>query len=342
MRFLFTAMLALALPACGGTDPRATDDGGPADSLVVEETSESDAVVGDTNASTDARVDAPGDTSAPCVPKTGTANEKAYCDLFELASFTMDGAAPRVELRGRVSLSAKDTACAIVDKVEVQTGGATIATLAGAWTFTSGNEHALLASGAGFEALTTRCTGDTNRFGGFGFVVTGRMDGGTFSAKCADAEGGSRWPPAVRVTCHHNVDASPFSGSATVTTSSTFSSSTLYISVPHGPGGALKTVAGTVHVIPGFSSFGGPPSTLTPFDSTGWEGSISESATPTTYSSISLMNTKSTFPSELCPPPSTPGPTSSPPPVFLTRITGTGEHGAYRTEAYVNNCTRMP
>ena len=31
-----------------------------------------------------------------------------------------------------------------------------------------------------------------------GFVVRGRVDGGTFEAHCGLAEGGGRWPPAVR------------------------------------------------------------------------------------------------------------------------------------------------
>ena len=38
------------------------------------------------------------------------------------------------------------------------------------------------------------------------------MDGGTYEARCADAEGGGRWPPALIVTCHANVDERPFLG----------------------------------------------------------------------------------------------------------------------------------
>lgn len=338
---LFFASSFVALTACSGGGSEAVADGAPLDGIAAETTSD-DAIVGGSETSTDSSVDAPSDTSAACVPKTGTAAAKAYCDLFELAYFTMDGAAARVELRGRVSPTMPDPACAVVDKVEVQTGGKTVATLTGAGVFSSGSERAILASGAGFDALAMRCAGDSDRFGGFGFIVTGRMDGGTFTANCADAEGGSRWPPAVRVTCHHNVDASPFASSAMVSTTGSFTSTTMYVNAPHAPGGALKTVGGTIRVIPGFSSFGGPPSMLAPFDSTGWEGSVGESTTPMVTSAISLSNTKASLPPELCPPPSTPGPGTSPPPVFLARLTGNGEHGAYRTEAYVNFCSRTP
>jgi hypothetical protein len=47
------------------------------------------------------------------------------------------------------------------------------------------------------------------------------------------------------------------------------------------------------------------------------------------------------FDTQLCPPPMTglPGPGYVPPPVFLARITGTGGHGTFSTEVFVNMCT---
>lgn len=342
MRVAVASLVAL-LAACGGSDPSSSveTDGGSdaaADTSASDAPSETPSV--DTGAPLDSGpIDAPAEAGPTCAPKAGAASVKAYCDLFELAQFEMDGAAPRAELRGRVSLGTPEPACAIVDKVEVQVGGTAVATLTSTAPFDPGNDRALLAGGAGFAALATRCGGDKDRFGGFGFRVTGRMDGGTFTAQCADAEGGSRWPPAVRVTCHKNVDASPFAASATVT-SGKFTS--ISVSVPHGPGGALTTVAGTMRVIPGSATgFGAPPAPA-PFDSAGWGGSLSEATTPTPYTSISLLNTTTPLPAELCPKPSTPGPGVAPPPVFLARITGTGGHGPYTTEAYVNQCTLLP
>jgi hypothetical protein len=336
------AFFFLTLTACGSSNteaPQATPD---AISSETENEVSIDAETKDVNASSDSSTDASSDTSATCVPKAGTTAANAYCDLFELAYFTMDGKAPRVELRGRVSPSMPDPACAVIDGVEVQTEGKTVATLTGTGVFASGSERALLATGGTFEALANRCAGDTNRFGGFGFVITGHMDGGTFTAHCADAEGGSRWPPAVRVTCHHNVDASPPASSAMVSSAGSFTSTSMNITAPHASGGALETVSSTLHVIPGFPSLlGSPPSMLAPFDSTGWEASLGESTSPTS-TSISLFDTKSPLPAELCPPPTVPGPGTSPPPVFLARITGSGERGAYSTEAYVNSCTKTP
>ncbi|MBK7395865.1 MAG: hypothetical protein IPJ34_06040 [Myxococcales bacterium] len=348
MRFLAAASLVALLSACGGSDPESsvpTDAAGDAASDGSADGSTPDSSTSDTSPSdalTDTgTTDTAPDTGIACTPKAGTAAVKAYCDLFELAYFEMDGAAPRVELRGRVSLATPEPACAVVDTVEVQTGGKTVATLGGTMPFGPGNERAVLASGGGFEALSTRCKGDVDRFSGFGFLIKGRMDGGTFTASCADAEGGSRWPPAVRVTCHKNVDASPFTASATVASGS-FKSATIYLTAPHGPGGALKTVGGTIHVIPGAAtSFGGPPAPA-PFDSTGWGGTLSEATSPFVNTSISLLNTTTTLPAELCPKPGSPGPGYVPPPVFLARLTGTGEHGAYSTEAYVNHCTPSP
>ncbi len=349
LRSAVSLVTLLSLTACGGSDPEATaptdaSDDGSSEATADGSTPDAatpDTTTTDTATSDAAPTDAAPDTGVVCTPKAGAAAVKAYCDLFELAYFEMDGAAPRVELRGRVSLATPEPACAVIDAVEVQTGGKTVATLGGAPSFGSGSERAVLASGPGFEALSTRCKGDVNRFSGFGFLVKGRMDGGTFTASCADAEGGGRWPPAVRVTCHKNVDASPFTASATVNTGS-FKSATMYLTVPHGAGGALKTVAGTIHVIPGTAtSFGAPPAPA-PFDSTGWGGTLSESTSPFVNTSISLLNTTSTLPAELCPKPGTPGPGYVPPPVFLARITGNGEHGAYSTEAYVNYCTPSP
>lgn len=342
MRVTVVSLVTL-LVGCGGSDPAssADPDGG---SDAVADTVTPDTTPADGGADTgvppadSSPIDA-ADTGTACTPTAGAANLKAYCDLFELALFERDGAAARVELRGRVSLGSPEPTCAIVDKIEVQTGGTTVATLSGGAPFGPGSERALLASGASFPALATRCAADKDRFGGFGFRITGRMDGGTFTAQCADAEGGSRWPPAVRVTCHKNVDASPFAASATIT-SGKFTS--LNVSVPHGPSGALTTVNGTLRVIPGSpTAFGGPPAPA-PFDSAGWTGSLSEATTPTPYTSLSLLNTTTPLPAELCPKASTPGPGVAPPPVFLARITGIGGHGAYSTEAYVNQCTPLP
>lgn len=298
-----------------------------------------------------AAADAPGapgtDAGGVCEPTTGPATGGGYCDLFELAVFTFDDAAPEARLYGRVTPDGFTAGgCAVVDEVEIQRGGAVVGTLPGVGTFAPGSETALLAQGPPLLEMTTRCEGDLERFGGFGLVVRGRVDGGSFEAHCADAEGGSRWPPAIRITCHHGVEGRPVGGYAMVSDTAMFDSTSLSAYVPHGPGGALTAVDSTVHVIPGFAPalFGPPPPMLDPFDATPFTtAGVTESTLPgtsTMTSNLSLLATEVLFPLAICPPPSTgpPGPGDPLPPVFLARLTGTGERGAFSTEAYVNFC----
>lgn len=292
--------------------------------------------------------DAPGsdasaaDAAVACVPTAGPATGDAYCDQFFLSLFTSDDGAPRMELRGRVHPNdLSEGGCATVDEIDVQVGGTTITTLAGTWGPEGAGGTRLIAEGAAFPGLTERCASDENRFGGFGFLVRGRVDGGSFTAECADAEGGSRWPPAVTVSCHHNIDAPPFSAYAMVSGGAGFTYTSLDLSIGHGPGAAITSAESTIHIIPGFATgFGGPTPDLDPFDSTGWTASIYENTGGFgPYSGVQLM-LGSALPMELCPPPSVglPGPDDPLPPVFLARVRGTSERGAFSTEAFVNNC----
>jgi hypothetical protein len=266
----------------------------------------------------------------------------AYCDLFELALFR-SGGATEARLYGRLN-AGPGTGCTRVDEVEFLEGGASIATFEGAGVFASGEQRALLGRGAAPSAMTDRCAMEDRRFGGFGILVRGRYDGGSFEARCADAEGGGRWPPALRITCHEGVDQRPFSSYAFVTATGMFTSSTLDVTSPHGAGGALLGADMRVRVIPAAYSlpFGPPPPMIDPYDSDGWTGSVAESpGTELTgpYSQIHLTRSGAAFTTDLCPAPMpVPDPMAPPPPVFLVRITGTGERGPYSTEAYVEHC----
>jgi hypothetical protein len=194
--------------------------------------------------------------------------------------------------------------------------------------------------------MVARCGGDDERFGGFGLVVRGRVDGGTFEARCADAEGGGRWPPALRITCHENVDDRPFSSYASINSGGGFTFADISISVPHGPGGALTHVDDTIHVIPHAYPFGGAV-VPDPFDRSGFATSVYESTGPVPgpYTDVRLSAMEDPFGLELCPFADTmpmPGPEYEPPPVMLLRITGTSERGAFSTEAYLDYCQRLP
>lgn len=233
----------------------------------------------------------------------------------------------------------------VVDEVEVLEGGAAIGTLAGVGSFVAGTENALLARGPALASMVSRCASDEGRFETYGLLVRGRYDGGSFEARCAAAEGGSRWPPALRVTCHDNVEEPARWASATVMSFMGFTSTQLMLSLPHGPGAAITAVDGTVHVIPHTGTAFGAPPAPPPFDATGFTSSVAESESPVvgTYSSVSLHSSEDSFGATLCPTASTmPMPGEPPPPVFLAEITGTGERGAFSSEVYVSYCTRPP
>lgn len=332
MRSFSICACVLTLAGCPGPSP-SDDDTGPTDAPSADGGGVDAPLADGGGLDAGASDGGASDAAAACVPTPGPATGDAYCDLFELALRTWDDGAPRAELRGRLTPDdLPEGGCFAIDSVEVQVGGATVATLEGA--------PGMLAAGPAFAALTDRCEGDENRFGGFGFLVHGRRDGGTFTAACADAEGGSRWPPAVHVTCHHNVDRSPLDANAMVSRSAFGDFATLSIYVPHGSGAAITSVEPTVHVIPGFATAFGDPRMLAPFDSTGWAATVSETTTPMGAMSQISMTAETALPMEICPAPSLepPGPGVPPSPVFLVAIEGASERGAYRTEAYANYC----
>ena len=334
--------VALLWAGCGGGAGSEPDSGA---SSIARDAAREDAATIERDASLeDAGVDASAsvDASAPamCEPAPGGASVGAYCDLFELAILRRAGLPTEARLSGRVSPEGvAEGGCATIDEVDVLEGSSVVATLEGAGAFATGLASALLAAGEASAPLTTRCEGDTQRFGGFGLVLRGRVDGGTLEARCADAEGGSRWPPALRVTCHEGLSRQPAYAHAAVMSHGALTTTTLDVTVPHAPGEALTSVSGSVHVIPASAPFG-PPAPM-PFDASGWTTSASEGTSPVfgLASTLQLFADRALFTTELCPVPASgpPGP-GAPPPVLLVRLTGSGERGAFSTEAYVDSC----
>jgi len=333
---LLAVLLSSTVAACGG-------GGESADAAARIDASGgelADAPTGDGGAPVDGGSPSDGGGGS-CEPTSGSMTSDAFCDFFELALFT-SGGATEARLHGRMN-GLPEGACAVIDEVEVQEGGATIGTLAGAGSFTPGDERALLARGPALAPMTARCSSDEGRFGGFGLIVRGRVDGGSFEARCADAEGGSRWPPALRVTCHENVDRQAFSAYAEVRSFPGATLTSLSASMPHGPGGAITAVDPTARVIGHASSAFGGPMVPAPFDLTGLVTNVSESSGPVLgpYSSLSMSAPDDPFGTILCPTPTMPGPMSPPPPVMLVRLTGTSEHGPFRSEVYIAGCSRL-
>lgn len=348
-RVRFVSRLAVlscfALAGCG-SGSAGPGDGGPAeDAASVND----GASASDAGADDDAGAVSP-DAGGVCMPSAGSATVTTGCDLLQLAVIAHDGAPSELVLTGRLyPIGTTDTQCALVDGVDIVEGSATsplVQHLEGGASVVLDSSEREIARGVPVAAISGACASDdpAMRFDTYGIVVHGRIDGGTFEAHCARAEGGGRWPPALRVTCHRNVDAPPYGGSAMVTSSSfmgtPYASTQLWAAAAHGPSGALTSVDDMIHVIPQRSIFD-PGAPLTAFSTTGWTGSANESGSTPSYSQLQAFAGSVQFDSELCPPPSTgiPGPDYVPPPVFLARLTGQGGHGAYSTEVFVNGCT---
>ncbi len=327
------ALASCAAPAAVETDAARTDAGATRDDAGATRDGGRD----------DARV--PARDAGACAPSGGPTIGGAYCDQFALEIHTSADAAPEVRLRGRVRPDAiVEGACAAIDEVEVLRGAASLGALAGVGVFEAGASEAILARGAPLAGMTERCARDAERSGGFGLVVRGRIEGARFEARCADAEGGSRWPPALVVTCHHGVDDAPFSSYAGVMAAPMGHRwSELSLQVPHDEGGALLAIDASVRVIPIATPFGPPMMTSEAFDVDGWSTTVSEGSIPVlgrAASQAHLSRDGAAFPIDLCPAPHSgvPGPDDPLPPVFVVRVTGATARGAFSTEALVDYC----
>jgi hypothetical protein len=322
----------------GCSDDDAVVDAGP----TPDAPASVDGAVLDASADAPPGVDAAGDAAAgadaaTCAVTPGTATHSPGCDGFELAVVQHDGAASELIVTGRI-FSMASAPCAVIDGVDILAGGVgstLIQHLEGGAIVPLDSTERELGRGVPAADLIDRCASDdpSARFEAYGVVVSGRIDGGSFVAECALAEGGSRWPPALRVTCHENVDAPARYGYAEVMTypDIPLSTSSLSATSPHGAGGAWSTVDGAVTVIP-LRSFMDPGAPLSSSTISGFTGSTSETTYPSESSSLQLLASENLFGADLCPT----GATAAP--VFLARFSGAGGHGACSTEAYVGAC----
>jgi hypothetical protein len=275
---------------------------------------------------------------------------QADCDLLQLAVLQHDGAPTELLLTGRVFAAATGSSptCALIDGVDVvqgQAGSTVIQHLDGGTSFSmDGEEHTIAQAPTAASDLVSKCASDdaSDRFNGYGIVVHGRVDGGSFTAACAAASFEGRWPPALRLTCHANVDAPPTGSDATEMTSSfmgmTFTTGTIYADSPHDAGGALTTADDHVFVIPLRDPFD-PGMPIASHDTSGWMGTVSEQPyLGGTASQFDMLASSDVLGPDLCPPPQMMNPPMYGPPVFLARVTGSGQHGMYSTEIFVSGC----
>jgi hypothetical protein len=286
-----------------------------------------------------------------CTPTPGTATLMMGCQTLELAVLQHSGAPSDLRLTGTLfSDGATTPTCAAIDGVDILSGGVgstVVQHLDGGLTLALGQDQSLIAQGSPPVAdISNRCASDdpAQRFGVYGIVITGHADGGTFTAQCALAAQDTQWPPALRVTCHDNLDLPPQQGDASVMSGSvmgmTFATSQLFANAPHDPGGALDSIGGTLHVIAQRAPFDtGAP--IPSHDVPGWMTAVSETVPPSPpMSQMSFFAGSNLLGSDLCPPaPPNPPPLNYvPPPVFLLRATGTGQHGSFSTEIFFPTC----
>ncbi len=276
-----------------------------------------------------------------CTPTSGPLTGDGYCDLLELAILE-HGDSAEVQLYGR--LSPEDAVgCTVVDEVEVFDGGASIGTIDGIGPFTAGTQNALLARGAALAPMIDRCGGDEGRFESYGLILRGRYDGGSFEARCAASDSGSRWPPALRVTCHENLDRPPTWANAMLMSFMGSSSAQVSFMIPHDAGAAVTAVTPPVRILSYAAVFPPGPMAPEPFDVADFVSSVSEGSTPSlgAFTTVNLFSSRDPFGTTLCPAsPTMPMPGDPVPPAMLLRVSGTSERGPIRTEVYVQTCTR--
>jgi hypothetical protein len=185
------------------------------------------------------------------------------------------------------------------------------------------------------------CNDEKKRVEPFGFVAKGRMDGGTFTAKCGAAGTGTSWPPGVAMTCHSGISEAPISGNSIVDSYATLTNTTLYSSFRHPPGsGKLTSVGPNVRIIPFPAPYSATPP-MNAVDSTGWTGSASEmSVDGQDYSQFQAFNPTDVLGTDICPAWDPNDPTPPAKPVYVARVGGQTTEGAFESEILVDICTR--
>ncbi len=189
----------------------------------------------------------------------------------------------------------------------------------------------------GATEITSLCQDESQRVEPFGLIATGRLDGGTFAARCGKADSGSSWPPDVVMGCHAGIVRQPGAGNSMVAPVGNTTSTSISTWFPHPEGSHLITsVDSQIRIIP----FAWDTMAPAPFNSSGWDTWVSEGTGPgnVPHSMVDLDMLADPLGLEVCPHHSD----EMVPPVFITRITGQTDQGPFTSEAFVDICTRAP
>lgn len=290
--------------------------------------------------------DAASATDGACSPSdAGALQSNYYCDTASVHVLSMTGAPARVMAFARLGTGGS-TECGVVDSVEILRGNTMLQRVEAQQMFSVGATSSLVASATAEAMVEATCTDRTGRLNAYGMIIRGRNARGPFEARCGTAESGGRWPPALHVACHQNLELPPRAfppAMFTVMSVGPGTATSAYASIPHAAGSpALTVIDGTIEVL---SPQRAPLSAGAPLmgaTTSGWMNLVSESSTSGTAWTQLTLNSFGTAPfsSELCPVPGMPGPGFVPPPYFLAKLTGRNARGAASTEV-LSSCSTV-
>jgi len=274
-----------------------------------------------------------------CEPAPGTEAKNFSCDQVRVGIIEHPGQAPRLDLRARVSGS---DGCVIIDEVILGTEANPLQVIDAGGVEAVEYSKRLLETEAD-PVVAALCTDEKKRVEPFGFIAKGRMDGGTFTAKCGAAGTGTSWPPGVAMTCHSGIAEAPFSGNSMVDTYATFTNTTVWSAFRHPAGSSKITSVGPdARIIPFPAPYSSTPP-LNAFDSSGWTGSASETTIDgQEMSQFQAYNATDVLGTDICPSLDNSDPFPEPQPIYLARFSGQTSEGAFESEILVDICTRPP
>lgn len=304
-------------------------DGGLVDADVID--------AGATGSDAGAPIDASTGDAGACVPTAGSATTEGYCQQVMLSVLRFDDASPSLFATG-VTTSIGE-GCAEIDRVDILHADGTHVQTLDEDRFGTGYFRARASTVA--PEIAALCDGEDGRFDPFSVEVRGRVDGGTFVARCGAQEFGSGWPPQLVVTCHQNLPTGPiYMGNGMVQSTGMFTSASLSFMYPNIDGITIDDVAGDARVVPGTWGFGSEP--IAPFDTTGWTTSVGFPTSAEEHVLVQLFASSDPLGSDVCPvPPAMPMPGDPPPPVFLLGVHGTADGRAFTSEALISYCHRI-
>jgi hypothetical protein len=275
--------------------------------------------------------------ASACEPAPGDQQIEGGCDMVDVAVIDRPGETTRLQLRARIIAT---DGCALLDQVILGTEQSPLVTIDAGGVEVKSPYDKLLDVDAD-PALQQLCGDETQRYEPFGFVAKGRMDGGTFIARCGKAGFGSGYPPHVLLTCHSGIAEQPRGGSALIEAFGATLSTQLYGAFPHPPDDWMLVSASTsIRIIPGppiaFSST--PP--ISPFDTTGWTAFANETLVGGLQSQLQFFGDGDKLGTDLCPAYDPNDPLPDPSPVFLMRVSGQTNRGPFTSEISASYCTR--